>query len=241
MTATAGAPGNASMTSAGPEAPPPTLRWRIEDVAADRLAVVPALLFRLAIDSASGEKVQSVLLATSVRIATPLRGYDAQTRARLVGVFGQPHQWRDSLRELVWTQATVVVPAFTGATTVDIPVTCSADLDLAAVSYLHVLREGDVPLRFLFSGTMFYLDGAGRLRTAQIPWEAEADFTLPAGTWHRTRERYFGDDGWLRLPRETYDRLAAYRARRAFPSWQTAIDSLLPADSPAQYGEERHP
>lgn len=45
-------------------------------------------------------------------------------------------------------------------------------MDLAVNSYLHALRDGDVPLRFIFNGSVFYPDAMGRLQTAQIPWEA---------------------------------------------------------------------
>lgn len=84
-----------------------------------------------------------------------------------------------------------------------------------------------MPLRFLFYGTVFHFDADGRLRTAQIPWEAEADFTLPAHRWHELRERYFGDQTWVQLDNGTFDRLQAYRTHQVYPSWDSTIDSLL--------------
>jgi hypothetical protein len=207
-------------------AAPPQLTWRVDGVAPQQLAAVPTLGFRLAIDCPGGEPVRSIALSTSVRLAVALRDYDEPTRQRLAGVFGTAEQWANSLRELVWAQPTVIVPPFAGRTEVQVPVPCGYDIDLATVSYLHAVREGDVPLRFLFSGTMFY-QADGGLRAAQVPWEAEASFRMPAETWHRLRERYFGASRWLRLSEASFDRLHSYRAGRAYPSWDATIDALL--------------
>jgi hypothetical protein len=40
-------------------------------------------------------------------------------------------------------------------------------------------------------------------------------------------ERHFPHSAWLRLRRESYERLCAYKARNAHESWEAAIDSLL--------------
>jgi hypothetical protein len=213
-------------TTAAPPTGPPRLAWRVAGVREQHLAVVPTLDFRLAIDCAGGVPVRSIALSTSIRLAVPERDYDEPTRRRLLGVFGTPEQWAASLHDLVWAQPTVIVPPFTGHTEVALPVPCGSDMDLAAVSYLHALRDGDVPLRFLFSGTVFY-QADGQLRAAQVPWDAEASFPLPAECWHRLRARYFGDHRWLRLPVDSLDRLHAYRAEHAYPSWEATIDALL--------------
>jgi predicted alpha-1,6-mannanase (GH76 family) len=60
-----------------------------------------------------------------------------------------------------------------------------------------------------------------------VPWDAEAGFSLPAECWHRLRARYFGDHRWLRLPVDSLDRLLAYRAEHAYPSWEATFDALL--------------
>ncbi|GDY28426.1 DUF6084 family protein [Gandjariella thermophila] len=213
-------------TAATPRTGPPRLAWHVADVSEQHLAVVPTLDFHLAIDCADGVAVHTIALSTSVRLAVPVRGYDEPTRRRLHAVFGAPEQWASSLRDLTWAQVTVIVPAFTGHTEVRLPVPCGSDMDLAAVSYLHALRDGDLPLRFLFSGTVFY-HADGRLRAAQVPWDAEAAFALPAERWHRLRARYFGDRRWLPLPLDSFDRLHAYRAEHAYPSWDATIDALL--------------
>ena len=85
---------------------------------------------------------------------------------------------------MLWTHVSAVVPPFTGDGVVDLPVPCSSDFNLAATKYFAALDGGEIPLCFLFSGTIFYEAGDGALQVAQIPWEKEADFRLPAATWH---------------------------------------------------------
>lgn len=204
----------------------PMLTWRVTGVEPERMTAVPTLLFRLEVGCPTGEDIQCVVLNVSVRIAVALRDYDQPTRERLRGVFGTAEQWRESLHDIVWARPTVQVPRFNGQVHVDLPVPCLQDMDLAAVSYLHALDDGDVPLRFLFSGTVFH-GKAGMLRTAQIPWEGEASYRMPAEIWQRLRARYFGDSRWLRLDEQTVSRLSEYRAARAFPSMNAALEALL--------------
>ena len=40
---------------------------------------------------------------------------------------------------------------------------------------------------------------------------------------------YFRGDAWLRLRRDAFDRLAAYKSRNALATWDDALDALLPA------------
>jgi predicted alpha-1,6-mannanase (GH76 family) len=42
-----------------------------------------------------------------------------------------------------------------------------------------------------------------------------------------TLDRYFNGTAWLRLRKDRFDRLAAYKARHALPTWEAAIDRLL--------------
>jgi hypothetical protein len=84
-----------------------------------------------------------------------------------------------------------------------------------------------VPLELLFSGTVFYSAEDGRLQTARIGWDREAEFGLPVATWRRTMDHYFPGSAWMRVSRETFDRLYAYRAQNAIPSWDQTLESLL--------------
>jgi hypothetical protein len=96
---------------------------------------------------------------------------------------------------------------------------------VTATKYLAGLDAGEVPLEFLFSGTAFYGDGA--LRAERIDWQSEATYGLPVAVWRETMDRHFPGTAWVRVSRETYGRLAAYRGQRALPSWDAVMRSLL--------------
>lgn len=191
-----------------------------------RHAAAPALRFSLAID-AGGVAVRSVMLEIQVRIAATQRGYSEEEQAQLGDLFGAPHQWADTLRGLLWTHASVVVPPFEGATVVDLPLPCSYDFDVAATKYLAGVRDGDIPLDLLFSGTVFYAGADGALQINRISWNAETAYRLPVSVWRATMDHYFPNSAWLRLDRERFERLVAFRARRALTSWEAVVDALI--------------
>jgi|SRR5919197_2145516 hypothetical protein len=203
------------------------LSFRAEGAAPVEYAAVPTLGIHLRVDSLGGEPIRSVLLDTQIQIAARLRSYEASEQERLHDLFGTPDRWRDTLRTLPWTRLTVVVPPFRGSTLVELPVTCTYDLEVAAANYLSALDDGEVPLELLFSGSVFYSAPDGRLQTARIPWTKEVEYALPVSVWRETMDRHFPGSAWLRLSRDCYDRLRAYRARNALPSWDRAIESLL--------------
>jgi Family of unknown function (DUF6084) len=189
-------------------------------------AAAPSLRFSLAID-AHGAPVRSVMLEVQIRIAATQRGYDADEQAQLGDLFGEAHRWGDTLRNLLWTQSTLVVPPFDGATVVDLVVPCTYDFDVAAAKYLAGLRDGDIPLELLFSGTVFYAGPTGALQINRISWNAEASHRLPVRIWRETMDHYFPNCAWLRVDREAFERLVAFRARRALTSWEAVVDALL--------------
>jgi Family of unknown function (DUF6084) len=133
--------------------------------------------------------------------------------------------WGTTLRTLLWTRTTLVVPAFTGSTVVDLDIPCSYDLEVAASRYLDALTDGVVPLEFLFSGSVFYTDD-GALQTTRLSWESEASFALPVAVWKETMERYFRGTAWVRLTKESFDRLSAYKSRNALATWDDALEAL---------------
>jgi hypothetical protein len=189
-------------------------------------AAAPSLRFSLAID-ARGAPVRSIMLDVQVRIAATKRGYDAAEQAQLGDLFGAPHRWGDTLRNLLWVQTSLVVPPFDGATVVDLVVPCTYDFDVAAAKYLAGLHEGDIPLELLFSGTVFYAGPSGALQINRISWNAEATHPLPVRVWRETMDLYFPNSAWLRVDREAFERLVAFRARRALTSWEAVVDALL--------------
>ena len=205
----------------------PELAFRVEDVSVMERAAAPTLRFALRIETAAGEQVRSILLNTQVQIAARRRRYETDEEERLFELFGERERWGSTLRTLPWTRYTQVVPPFTGSTEVDVPVPCTYDFDVVASRYLLALGDGAVPLELLFGGTVFYAAEGGMLQTAQIAWDREAEYALPVSVWRDTMQHYFPDTAWLRLRTETFERLHAYRSRKALTSWEEAIDSLL--------------
>jgi hypothetical protein len=202
----------------------PALSFAVSSAEPVRYAAVPTVSFGLRIESDA--EINALMLSAQIRIAAPARAYDEATQARLVDLFGDPTGWGRTLRSLLWTHATLLVPAFAGETVVDLPVGCTYDFDVAATKYFHALADGDVPLEFLFSGTAFYTED-GALRTARISWESESRYRLPIAVWKEAVEGCFPGTAWLRMRRDVFDRLAAFRTERMLPTWESVIDELL--------------
>jgi hypothetical protein len=205
----------------------PELAFAVTGAGPVRHAAAPTLSFALRIDRASGGSVRAILLDIQVQIAARRRRYDAADQERLYELFGAPEGWGSALRTLLWTRTTVVVPPFDDGTVVEVPVVCTYDLEVAAARYFDGLEDGEVPLDFLFSGSVFYRGSGGALQTARLPWEHEASYRLPVAVWRETIERHFPGSAWLRLSRDSYERLRAYRSRHALGSWEAVVDTLL--------------
>jgi len=214
----------------------PNLDFRVEGAEVPEYAAVPSLLFKLRIENLEEEPIRSVALNTQIRIATTQRHYEAAEQERLLELFGEPHRWKDTLRSLLWTHTVLQVPRFSGSTVVDMPVTCTYDLEVVATKYFFALENGEVPLEFLFSGTIFYAAEGGRLQTARISWEKEAEFRLPVQLWKEMMERYFPNSAWIRLHRDAFDQLYNYKIRMGLLTWEATVEALLRA---SEQGVER--
>jgi len=207
----------------------PDLDFRVEGVEVLEYAAVPTLSFKLRIENLEEEPIRSVSLNTQVRIAARQRHYEAVEQEWLQELFGEPQRWGETLRSLLWTHTVLQVPRFSGSTVMDMPVTCTYDLEVVAAKYFYALEDGEVPLEFLFSGTVFYAAEGGMLQTARISWEKEAEFRLPVRLWKEMMEHYFPNSAWVRLHRDAFDRLYDYKVRMGFPTWEAAVESLLRA------------
>jgi hypothetical protein len=196
--------------------------FSIEDGGVLPHSAVPTLRFGLRLQS--DEEVRALSLAVQVRIAATQRTYSDAEEEALREVFGSPEQWGRSLQSLHWTNLALQVPAFSGSTLVDLLVTCTYDLEVTAAKYLTGLEEGEVPLEFLFSGTLFYGEP---LQVRPISWNAEAQYRLPVSVWREMMDRFFPNSAWLRLDRKTFDRLHAYRARNSLLNWDDTFEALL--------------
>jgi len=203
----------------------PQLEFAVQG--AERLAhaAAPTLRFDVAID-AGGREIRSVLLDVQIQIGARRRGYADADRDRLFELFGHEKDWGTTLRTLLWTRRTVVVPPFSGSTVMGLDVPCTYDLEVLATRYFDALTEGRVPLELLFSGSVFYTGEDGALQTARIPWDREAEYALPVQVWKETMERHFPGTAWLRMPKEAYDALCAYKSRHALTSWDDVVRRL---------------
>jgi hypothetical protein len=208
----------------------PDLDFVVESAEVLPYAAVPTILFRVGIrNSVDGEKVDSISLHTQIRIAATQRRYDPPEQDRLRELFGEPHQWKDTLRSLLWTNTNTIVPRFAGGCVFEMPVTCTYDFDVVGTKYFAALEDGEIPLEFLFSGSVFYRGENGALQVVHIPWEKEATFRLPVQVWREMIEHYFPNSAWLRIRKDTFDRLYDYRARNALLTWERTLDDLLDA------------
>ena len=212
----------------------PDLNFVVEGAEPERYAAEPLLRFKLRVSEnvATGARptpIESVALRCQVRIEPARRRYDAREKERLLDLFGTPERWGQTLRPMLWTHQSATVPQFTAAGEVDLPVPCSSDFSLAATKYFAALEEGEIPLCFLFSGTIFYQAEHGGLRVSQISWEKEASFRLPAATWRELMDAYYPNCSWLRLRQDVFDRLSRFKSREGLPTWEHALERLLSA------------
>lgn len=207
----------------------PDLDFRIEGAEVEEFAAVPSLSFKLRIENLESEPIRSVALNTQVRIAARRRHYEAAEQDRLRELFGEPSGWGSTLQSLLWTHNVLQVPRFSGSTVVDMPVTCTYDLEVVASKYFYALEGGEVPLEFLFSGTVFYAAEGGLLQTARISWEKEAEYRMPVRLWKEMMDHYFPNSAYVRLRKDAFDELYDYKVRNGLPTWEAAVESLLRA------------
>jgi hypothetical protein len=208
----------------------PDLSFEVVSAEAPAFAAVPTLIFKLRVDNASEEaQIHGVFLRCQIQINVTRRRYSAEAQARLLEVFGEPKRWRETLRSLLWTHASTVVPQFSESIIVDLPVPCTYDFEVVSTKYFNALEEGDIPLNFLFSGTIFYEGEEGNLQIAQISWSKEASFHLPVVLWQEMMQRYYPNSAWIHLQKDVFDRLYRYKATQSFPTWEEVMVSLLQA------------
>jgi hypothetical protein len=192
-----------------------------------RHAAVPMLALDLQIGESSGRQVYLIALTIQLMIEPARRRYDEDTRARLVELFGPPERWAVTTRSLVWSQLDVLVPGFTGQTTVTVPIACHYDLELAAAKYLHSLPDGEAPLALHFSGMIYYRDDRGGLQMVLVPWNKSIDFRMPVSVWRETIEHYYPNTTWLALRSQTLEALQQEKRERGAPTLDACIAQML--------------
>ncbi len=206
----------------------PDLKFRVESASAIGRAAVPMINFRIRVMNGGLEPVRVAAVVCRIEIDTPRRSPTAEDRERLHDLFGESSRWAESGDTLLWTSATMVVPAFSETTACDLLAPCSFDFNVAATKYFYGLQQGAAPLRFHFSGQVVFENSHGGLESAALAQE-QASYLLPLSAWSDLMDHFYPSSVWLRLPRETFERLYRYKTDRAIPTWEDVFDDILPA------------
>ncbi len=204
----------------------PALEFWVLDAEPVARAAMPTLAFRLRARDHSERDVYTVALSVQIHIEAAQRPHDEVTRERLYELFGEPERWGDTARGVLWTRRELLLPSFTGSVTHDLHVPLSVDAELASFKYFNALPDGEVPLSFHFSGTVFYAGEGQRLQLTQVSWSAEAQYRLPIETWQRALAEHYPPGGYVHLSDETLDALRELRGQRGFLSLDAVLADL---------------
>ena len=215
----------------------PDLSFEVINAEVAAYSALPTLIFKMRIANAiEEEKIQNVNLKCQIMLTVTRRRYNGEEKAKLQELFGEPERWGSTLRTFLWTHVTTVVPRFSGSTIVDLPVPCSYDFEVVSTKYFNALEEGEIPLTFLFSGTIFYQGKAGNLQIGQISWSKEASYRLPVALWKEAIEASFPNSAWIRMQKDVFDQLYQYKITHGLITWEDVLTRLLRAS-----GEEAQP
>jgi hypothetical protein len=207
----------------------PDLDFKIRGVEAANFGITPLLHFKLEITNApETETIQSILLQAQIQLQPTQRSYGAAEKEKLGELFGTPDRWGQTLRARLWTHASANVRQFTGKTEAILAVPCTYDLNVSATKYFYALESGEVPLLFLFSGTIFYQAPDERLQIQQVSWNKECAYRMPITVWQAMMDEHYPNTAWLALERSLFDRLYAFRRREGLADWEQTIARLLP-------------
>jgi hypothetical protein len=194
-------------------------------------SATPLLALKLKISNQPPEQtIHSLSLRCQVQIEPGRRRYVSGEQEQLKDLFGEPERWGRTVRPFLWMNTSLAVPGFSETTLVDLQLPCTFDFNVAATKYFHALQSGEVPLCLLFSGTVFYSAGDGALQATQIPWDREAQHRLPVATWRKMMDMHYPNTAWLCLEREAFERLYRYKMRHGLPTWEQALERLIPSD-----------
>jgi hypothetical protein len=206
----------------------PDFRFQIQSVQPVLYAATPLLALKLHIKAGeSGAFIQNIILQCQIQIEPSRRRYEPGEQEKLRDLFGEPVRWGQTLRPLLWTNTSVVVPSFKEETVAEVPVPCTFDFNVAATKYFHGLDGGEIPICVLFSGTVFFMTEEGTCQMAKIPWDREINYRLPIGIWKEMMDRYYPNTAWLCLQRDVFEQVHQYKVSRGIPTWEDVFRSLL--------------
>lgn len=202
--------------------------FAVLDVAPEPYAVSPQLTAQIAM--VAEDPVQAIVLRCQVRIEPLRRPYSDDEAAGLADMFGPRERWANTQRTFLWQHTAAMVQGFTGSAQVALPLECTYDFEVTGSKYLHALREGSIPLQFLFSGTIFrppLANGQRGFAVQQVPWDQEDQYDMPVTVWQDLIHQHYPNSGWVRLGHETVTALTAYKSERGMLDIDEAVTSLL--------------
>ena len=179
-----------------------------------------------------------LMITLLMRLIDALRG--PEEKEKLGELFGTPDRWGQTLRARLWTHASVNVRSFAERTEENLSVPCTFDLNVSATKYFYALEGGEVPLLFLFSGTIFYQNEDDRLQIQQVSWNKECTYRMPISAWQEMMDQHYPNTAWLSLERDLFERLYAFRRREGLADWDQTIARLLPPPAETKNGNGEH-
>jgi hypothetical protein len=209
----------------------PELRFQIVGNEAVAHSAAPLLALKLRITNKPLDEIHTISLRCQVQIEPTKRRYLPEEQDKLHDLFGEPSRWGKTVRPLLWMNTSLSVPEFSESIVIDLPLPCSYDFNVATTKYFYALAAGEIPLCVMFSGTVFYKDESGLLQATQIPWDREAYCRLPVQVWRDMMAMHYANHAWLSLRQDAFDRLYEYKMQNGIPTWEQAIERLLPQSS----------
>ena len=208
----------------------PDLSFEILSAAPARDMLTPALSFDLRVTNLFPEQsIQAVILRCQIQIEVARRRYTSLEQTQLRELFDDPSRWGDTLRPMTWANLSVNIPAFQGSTVYPLTLPCTFDLNVASAKYFLGIDGGDVPLTFLFSGSVFHDAGQGTLQVAPISWNKEARFRLPVDTWKSLLDLHYPNAICLNLRRDVFDELYRFKMTHGLATFDETIERMLAA------------
>jgi Family of unknown function (DUF6084) len=205
----------------------PELSFEILSASPVHDMITPALTFDLRVTNVFPEQsIDAVLLRCQIQIEAARRRYSSIEQAQLRDLFDEPSRWGDTLRPITWANTSLNIPAFSGSTVYPLNVACTFDLNVGTAKYFHGISDGDIPLTFLFSGSVFYKQ-EGALQVVPISWNKEARFRLPVQLWKNAIELHYPNAAYLILRRDVFEDLYRFKISKGLATFEEAIQNML--------------
>ena len=121
----------------------PEVTFEILGAAHEPFAAQPTLRFELGVTEPTDRPIYAITLTAQINLDPARREYDAETRADLFELFGDPQRWPSTTRSFLWCHASTLVHSFSGATTFGLEVPCTADLEADAEALVVNRMSGE--------------------------------------------------------------------------------------------------